>query len=143
MSAKDEIQDRVKGLDLGADDYLIKPFALDELFARIRTLIRRKYQKKSPQIPFGPLILDSSSLTVLREGNVLPVSRKEFSLLLFLVLRKGQIVSRKKLIENLYDGEQDIGSNVIEVMVCHVRKKIEKPGENLIRTIRGFGYMVE
>jgi len=143
LSAKDQIQDRVRGLDLGADDYLIKPFAFEELLARLRTLIRRKFDQKSPRLNIGPLTLNLSSLRVTREGKQILLSPKEFALLEYLSVRQGSVISREKLIEHLYGGDRDVGSNVIDVMVCHVRKKIELPGEKLIKTVRGYGYLVE
>ena len=144
LSAKDQVEDRVKGLELGADDYLIKPFAFGELCARIHALVRRKYQEKNPRISVGDIVLDTAGKRVSRGKDPIHLTPSEYSLLEYLCLRKGIVVSQSQLIEHLYDSEAEVGSNVIEVLVSGLRKKIHRPDVSpIVKTRRGFGYVVE
>lgn len=144
LSAKDQIDDRVRGLEMGADDYLVKPFDFDELCARIEALVRRRYRVKSPEIEIGPLRIDRSAKIVSREGEPLRLTPKEFALLEYLALRRGRVITQTQLVDQLYDSEADVGSNVVEVLVSTLRKKIHTPGEPpIVRTRRGFGYVIE
>ncbi|MCG6930743.1 MAG: response regulator transcription factor [Desulfofustis sp.] len=145
LSAKGDVDDRVAGLDLGADDYLGKPFSIAELLARIRALIRRRYQE-SPEIHAGSIVLDSAGRKVLKDDMVIDLTRKEFSILEFLLHNRGRAVSRFTLAEHVWGDEFDpfSMSNFIDVHLSNLRKKITSPGEApLITTVRGFGYKIE
>lgn len=142
LTAKDGTEDRVKGLDLGADDYLIKPFAFAELLARVRALVRRKYDVKSPVIKIADLEIDQSARTVHR-GQRIDLSAREYALLEFLALRAGQVVSRTDIWEHVYDFNSSAESNVVDVFIAHLRRKIEREGSpRLIHTRRGQGYIL-
>src|ERR1043166_6398258 len=121
LTARDAPDDRVKGLDSGADDYLVKPFVFNELLARVRALIRRKYDAKSPTIQVGDLELDTSARTVRRGGKMIDLSGREYALLEFLALRTGQIVARSDIWEHVYDFNSDATSNVVDVYIGHLR----------------------
>lgn len=144
LSAKDQVQDRVKGLEIGADDYLIKPFAFDELCARIHALVRRKYSEKSPRIMVSDLVLDTAGKRVTRGEKQIHLTPSEYSLLEYLCMRRGMVVSQTQLIDHLYDSDSEVGSNVIEVLISGLRKKIHAPKKPpIVKTRRGFGYVVE
>jgi two-component system copper resistance phosphate regulon response regulator CusR len=144
LSAKDQVEDRVRGLELGADDYLVKPFAFDELVARLRALGRRGTERKDPKIRIGPIVIDTARAKVYRRGDVLDLTRGEYALLAFLAARRGRVFSQDSLRKHLYPSESDVSSNVVEVTVSGLRKKLDAPGEpSLIRTRRGFGYVIE
>ena len=144
LSAKDQISDRVKGLNLGADDYLIKPFDFQELLARINTLVRRRYRQKTPTLEIGSLRVDLATHRVSTENDILiQLSPKEYAILEYMILRRGHIVTRDHLLDHLYDGTEYVESNVLDVLICKLRKKIEKSKERIIRTVRGYGYMIE
>jgi len=143
LTAKDTVGDRVRGLDLGADDYLVKPFAFEELLARVRALVRRKYRKRSPVVQVGDLVVDTTGRTVRRGGRDITLTHREYALLEFLALRAGQVVTRTEINEHIYafDGEPD--SNVIDVYVGHLRRRLEEGGlPRLIHTRRGLGYVL-
>ena len=143
LSAKDQVQDRINGLEMGADDYLIKPFEFNELVARVRALVRRRYNEKNPTLELGPITVKSAQRKVFRGGQEIELTPKEYALLEYLILRKGRVVTREALLEHLYEGYGDIASNVLDVIVCNLRKKIQAKGEaTLIHTRRGFGYEV-
>jgi DNA-binding response OmpR family regulator len=143
LTARDTPEDRVRGLNLGADDYLIKPFDWDELLARVRALIRRAHGQASTTIRVGDLEINTLSKTVRRAGNVITLSAREYALLHYLALRAGQVVSRTDVWEHLYDQEEELSSNVVDVYIGYLRNKIDKPFEaKLIQTRRGHGYML-
>ncbi|MEW9897493.1 response regulator [Chitinivorax sp. PXF-14] len=139
LTARDTVADRVRGLDAGADDYLVKPFALDELAARLRALIRRGHGRPASLIEHGELSIDPAEHTVQRNGAPVELSPREFALLSHLLEHRGQVQSRAQLETALYGWSEDVDSNAVEVHVHHLRKKL---GTELIRTIRGVGYLV-
>jgi DNA-binding response OmpR family regulator len=145
LSAKDSIEDRVKGLQLGADDYLVKPFALEELLARVGTLSRRGYQKSMPKIQVADVVLDSVAKSAMRSGHPLELAPKQFALLEYLMLRAGQVVSRTDIEEHIYDCNANVMSNVIDSAVSSLRKAISITEDSppLIHTRRGHGYIME
>ena len=141
LTAKDTIDDRVKGLDLGADDYLVKPFAFTELLARVRAMIRRGYNRKDPVIRIDNLEVNTVKREVRRGNQTIELSAREYSLLEFLAARTGETVSRTEVMEHVYDSNSDLESNVVDVYIRHLRKKIEHPDHpKLIHTKRGQGY---
>ncbi len=143
LTAKDDVESRVAGLDAGADDYLTKPFDLDELSARLRALVRRSSTAApSNRLVLGDLVLDLSTKAVQREGSPIELSGREFALLSCLMLRKGRVVSRETLLDALYDEDDTApASNVLEVYIGQLRRKIDRGREQkLIRTQRGEGY---
>ena len=142
LTARDELADRVKGLDLGADDYVIKPFELVELEARVRALIRRSAGEASPVLEIGSLSLDLAARRVLLEGKALDLTAREFAVLETLMSRSGRVVSKEQLNEHLVPGAEDLAENAIEVYVSRLRRKIDGGRVN-IRTVRGFGYLLE
>jgi len=139
LTAQDAVSDRVTGLDTGADDYLTKPFELDELFARLRALTRRSRGLSSQLIQHKNIIIDPSAHSVTLDNQNVELSRREFSLLIELVSSAGRVLSRSFLEEKLYSWGNEIESNTIEVYIHHLRKKF---GSELIKTIRGVGYTV-
>ena len=141
LTARDAVEDRVEGLDLGADDYLVKPFALDELLARVRALLRRQYQSKNPLIKVADLELDQATRHVRRDGQEIDLTRREYTLLEFLALKAGEVVSRGEIWEHLYAFNSDAQSNVVDVYIGYLRRKLNLPGlAPLIHTKRGQGY---
>lgn len=143
MTAKDEVTDRVRGLDLGADDYLVKPFALAELYARVRALTRRKYGARNPRLVIEDLELDTVARQVRRRGNDIPLTQREYALLEFLALHPGTAVTRSAIWEHLYDFADESTSNVIEATILRLRRKIDPEGlPPLLHTRRGFGYIL-
>ena len=144
LSAKDRVEDRVRGLELGADDYMIKPFSFDELCARISTLVRRRYQTKNPEVLVGPLTLNTATRTVRRSGKLLELTPGEYSILEYFVLNRGRVLSKEQLVDAVHDSDSYPGTNVIEVMICNLRKKIGQKGkEQIIKTRRGHGYFID
>ena len=141
LTAKDTLDDRVRGLNVGADDYLVKPFAFEELLARIRALIRRKYDAKDPLIRVGDLEVDTVRHVVHRGGQAVELTAREYALLEFLALRAGSLVTRTDIWEHVYEFHSSPESNVVDVYIGYLRKKIERPGlSRLIHTRRGQGY---
>ena len=140
LTAKDSVQDRVTGLDSGADDYLVKPFDLDELCARLRVLQRRKAGRAAPVIEHGDIALDPAAHKVYLNGELVSLSMREFALLQHLLENKGRVIPRARLEEKLYGWDAEVESNSLEVFIHHLRKKL---GTELIRTVRGVGYIIE
>jgi two-component system, OmpR family, response regulator len=141
LTARDGEQDEADALDLGADDYLSKPFSFIVLLARIRALLRRAPADRSPQLQVGDLILDPSARRCWRGDTEIVLTAREFSLLEFLVRRRGIAVSRAMIAEHVWDAELDIDSNVVEVYIGYLRRKLDKPfGRRDIQTLRGIGY---
>ena len=144
LSAKDTVNDRINGLNLGADDYLIKPFAFEELLARIQSLIRRRYQVKSNTIHSGDLEIDLNKRSISRNGKAIKLPPREYALLEFLALNKGKVVSRSRIEEHIYDEHTDLLSNAVDAAISSLRKKIDNSGrESIIKTRRGHGYIIE
>jgi DNA-binding response OmpR family regulator len=144
LTAKDTVGDRVAGLDAGADDYLIKPFALAELLARVRALVRRKYSAADPVIQVQNLEVDTVSRVVRRGGERIELTAREYALLEFLAHRAGQIVTRADIWEHVYDFRDAVESNVVDVYIGYLRRKTEQRGlPRLIHTRRGQGYVLE
>lgn len=141
LSARDQVEDRVQGLTLGADDYLTKPFSFDELTARIRALLRRNYNAKSPVLKVGDVALTTATRRVTVGEREVKLTPREYALLEILLFRAGEVVSRQELWESLYEFEAEVSSNVVDVMVCSLRKKLGNDG--VIQTKRGHGYLVE
>lgn len=144
LTAKDTIHDRVSGLRSGADDYIVKPFELEELLARVESLCRRSYQKASPVIRVYDLALDTSAKSVRRGGRLVDLTAREYALIEYLALRHGHVVSRTEIEEHIYDDQVSPMSNVVDSTICSLRKKIaitpnSKP---LIHTRRGQGYVL-
>jgi len=140
LTARDTVEDRVRGLDNGADDYLVKPFDMGELHARLRALIRRSAGKPSPIVEIGSIAIDTASRRVTRGGRDVVLTAREFSLLELLALHRGELVSRTTIYEHLFDENDDTTSKVVEVHVSNLRKKV---GKDLITTRRGLGYIIE
>ena len=140
LTARDTRNDRIKGLDTGADDYLVKPFDLGELLARIRALIRRSANKTSNKIEIGNVTLDTRARSVTRGGNPATLTAREFAILEYLALHRGEVISRTELFEHLFDENEDTLSNLLDVHIFSIRKKL---GADLIATRRGQGYCIE
>ena len=140
ITARDTVADRITGLDAGADDYLVKPFDLEELSARVRALLRRAAGRAEPLIERGALTLNPATHEVRLHGGPIDVSAREFALLLALAERAGSVVSRSQLEEKLYGWNEAVGSNAIEVHVHNLRRKL---GESIIRNVRGLGYTLD
>jgi DNA-binding response OmpR family regulator len=144
LTARDAPEDIIQGLNEGSDDYLTKPFHFKELIARIRALVRRKYYIKSPLIEVGNIKIDTGSRRVWYKSDEVLLQPKEFALLECLIYHKNQIVSRTTLWEHLYDWQSESTSNVLDVLINHLRKKIDRdPEERIIITVRGEGYMLK
>lgn len=144
LTAKDALEDRVKGLDLGADDYLVKPFHFEELMARIRVMIRRSHGKVSNQLQIADLILDVNAHTVKRNNNFIELSAKEFAILEYMMQNAGIVLSREKLETHIWNYDYQGASNMIDVYIRYLRIKIDKDYEHkLIHTVRGVGYMIK
>ena len=141
LTARDGVEDRIRGLDVGADDYLVKPFAFGELLARLRALIRRGPDERPSILEVGDVTLDPAAHTMNRAGRAVFLSPREFALLEYLMRHPGEVVSRTRILEHVWDYNYDGASNVVDVYIGYLRKKLELPfGRPFLRTIRGVGY---
>jgi DNA-binding response OmpR family regulator len=141
LTALGEVDDRVRGLDAGADDYLAKPFAFQELLARIRALGRRKVQAREPtQLEVDGLTLDLRRRRAQRDGRIIDLSPKEFSLLEFLMRNQGRVVTRMQILDHIWGYDYATDSNLVDVYMAYLRRKVDSDGPSLIRTVRGVGY---
>lgn len=139
LTARDAVEDRIHGLDVGADDYLIKPFSLNELAARVRAVIRRAAGTTSSTIQLGSVVIDLATQTVTDSGQPVPLTAREYALVELLALHRGKLVSRTMIYDHIFDEEDDSLSNLVEVHVSHIRKKL---GKDFIETRRGQGYIL-
>ena len=145
LTARDHVKDRIRGLDAGADDYLVKPFDFGELLARLRALARREPAERPATIEVGDLRVDPVRYVVTRAGREVELTPREFELLYFLARRAGEVVPRAALLEHVWDESEDASTNVVDVYVGYLRKKLERPfrRRRLIRTVRGVGFLLE
>jgi two-component system response regulator MprA len=146
LTAKDDIEDKVKGLDMGADDYLVKPFALEELYARVRALLRRKpedHEKSQNRLTYDDVVMDLDSREVFRDGRLIELTTKEFELLHLFLSNPNRVLSRDLLMEKIWGYDFSGESNVLEVYIALLRQKMEDDGsKRIIQTIRGAGYVL-
>ncbi len=143
LTAKDTLQDRLMGLDNGADDYVVKPFAFEELLARVRVLIRRRYEQSAPRVEVGDLVIDTVGRLVRRGARDIELTAREYAILEVLAARPGGIVTREEIEERVYDFASESGSNVVDVYIGYLRRKLEQDGgSRLIHTRRGLGYVL-
>jgi two-component system, OmpR family, copper resistance phosphate regulon response regulator CusR len=144
LSARDLVEDRVQGLRLGADDYLVKPFSFDELQARLEALARRTYHAKNPLLRKGALAIDTAARQAVCDGRAVNLTPREYGLLELLVVRCGEVLSRKELCERLYAVDRQVASNVVDVLIHSLRRKLDpEHPQRFIQTRRGLGYMIE
>ena len=143
LTARDSIADRVRGLDIGADDYLCKPFAFDELLARVRALLRRRDRAPDIWINYGDVGIDIAKQRALRAGHPLDLTAKELALLTFFLRHPAQVLSRTRIYDHVWDENFDLLSNTLEVHIMELRRKLEAHGPRLIQTIRGRGYLFD
>ena len=144
LTARDSADDKVKGLDLGADDYIVKPFDFNELLARIRAVVRRKYGNSSNKLVIGDLILNTSEKSVTRAGKQIELTGKEYEVLEYLMQSKNRILSREQIKEHVWDFDYEGDSNIIDVLIKNIRKKIDiEDGKQIIYTKRGLGYVIK
>jgi DNA-binding response OmpR family regulator len=143
LTARDTVDDRVRGLRAGADDFLTKPFAFEELLARVQALVRRRHGQRNPRLVIGPLVIDTVARQVAVAGRLLALAPREYALLEYLAMRHGQVVSRSEIEERLYDGRAHLASNAVDSAICALRRSIDVPGDtSLIETRRGLGYVL-
>ncbi len=142
LTARDRVEDRVLGLNAGADDYLVKPFAFDELLARVHALIRRRYAERSPTVSVGELVIDLVARKAAYRGNALELTVREYALLEYLALRRGRTISREEIEDHIYGVNNLPSSNAVDSAVCILRSKLGPEGKDLIRTKRGRGYVL-
>ena len=144
LTARDAVADRVDGLDAGADDYLIKPFAMDELLARLRVLTRKKGSGSTNVYTLADLTVDTAARTAKRGGRALELSAREYALLEYLIRSKGVVLSRQQIEDSLWSLDYAGGTNVVDVYISYLRKKLELPGERkLLHTVRGMGWVLK
>lgn len=144
LTALGSVRNKTEGLDAGADDYLVKPFALQELLARVRSLVRRSKTADSPVLTAGDLHMDTTTLVVRRAGEVLQLTQKEYALLEYLLRNQERPLSKDTIISQVWDYNADILPNTVEAYIKHLRKKVDKPPHTpLIHTVRGFGYKLQ
>jgi two-component system OmpR family response regulator len=144
LTARAEVADRIRGLDAGADDYLVKPFDFGELLARLRALIRRGATERADVEEVGELRFDPATRTVSRSGHEVELTAREFEVLALLARHDGEVVSRKQMLEEIWDGDDEGSPNVVDVYVGYLRKKLDdRSGRSLIRTVRGVGFVLE
>jgi two-component system, OmpR family, response regulator len=144
LTARGAVEDRIEGLDAGADDYVVKPFAFGELLARLRALLRRGPAERAPEIVVGDIIIDPAAHTVTRAGVRIDLSPREFSLLEFLARRPGEVLRRSEILDHVWDYDYEGMSNIVDVYVGYLRRKLEKPFDSrVIRAVRGVGYVLE
>jgi len=143
LTARDDVDDRIRGLDAGADDYLVKPFSFGEFLARLRALVRRGAAERPTALSTDDVFLDPATHTVTRAGEPVELSRREFALLEFLMRHTGEVLTRSRILEHVWDVNYDGFSNVVDVYIGYLRRKLEVPFDRpLIRTVRGVGYGV-
>jgi DNA-binding response OmpR family regulator len=143
LTARDTVEDRVRGLTAGADDFLVKPFAFEELLARVQALVRRQHGQKNPRLVVGGLSIDTAARKVVRQGEPIALTPREYALLEYLAMRHGQVVTRDEIEEHLYEGRVELASNAVDSAVCALRKRIDLPGDpSFIETHRGAGYVL-
>ncbi|HLW66641.1 MAG TPA: response regulator transcription factor, partial [Gemmataceae bacterium] len=140
LTARDAVADRVRGLDTGADDYLVKPFVLAELLARVRALIRRAANQPAPALTIGPVVIDTGAKRVSHKGRPIVLTAREYAIVELLARNRGQVVSRTRIYDHIFDETDDSLSNLVEVHVSNVRKKL---GKDFITTRRGLGYVID
>jgi two-component system OmpR family response regulator len=144
LTARDQVRDRIRGLDAGADDYLVKPFDYGELLARLRALIRRGPSERAPVLEVGDLRVDPATRVVTKGGREVELTGREFAVLHFLAQHAGEVVSRERLLEHVWEDSEDGSTNVVDVYVGYLRKKLERGSKGkIIRTVRGIGFMLE
>src|SRR4051794_18987162 len=144
LTARTEVADRIRGLDAGADDYLVKPFAFGELLARLRALIRRGPSERTPVLRVGDLQFDPAARVVTQGGDPVELTAREFAVLELLARNAGQVVPRAQLIDEIWSEDPDVSPNIVDVYVGYLRRKLEDPpGGRLIRTVRGVGFVLE
>jgi DNA-binding response OmpR family regulator len=145
LSAKDQVADKIQGLNTGADDYMVKPFSFEELLARLKALLRRPNEEKGAILEVHGLTLDTLTSQVARDGKAITLSAKEFAILEYLLRNKGKVLSKNNIVTHVWDFDADILLHTVETFIAYLRAKIDKPfsGPAIIHTVRGFGYKIE
>lgn len=144
LTARDKVEDRIRGLDVGADDYLVKPFSFDEMLARVRALLRRRPRERPAILEFDDVALDPAGHTVSRAGKDVELTAREFALLRFMMEHPTEVLTRTRLLEHVWDENYCGPGNLVDVYVGYLRKKLERPfGRALIKTVRGVGYTLD
>jgi DNA-binding response OmpR family regulator len=139
LTARDAVDERVRGLDIGADDYVVKPFDLGEVLARTRAVIRRAAGKADPRLEVGPVVIDTTRRTIVKNGQPVVLTAREYAILELLALNRGRVVTKSEIYDHIFDENDDSLSNLVEVHVSNIRRKL---GRDLIETRRGMGYMI-